>query len=222
MTPMLSFKQFIREEESTEGKKLSSEKHSNPVDVDVFHGSGRRFDKFNQSFGRVKNDFMGGGIGYFTNSHHVAKSYAKNGARFAKTDTPLVYHTKLKMNNVFDVDHHFHGDKLKHVLPDEKKHEEFARGAGLLRAGTDKYDVLSKLKHGHLKLTGHQVFQGLSKGGVNSDDARDHLIKKGYDGLRYNGGQNMDQAEKHDVYIPYKADSITIHKRTVLKKANPT
>jgi hypothetical protein len=23
-----------------------------------------RFDKFNQSFGRVKNDFMGGGIGY--------------------------------------------------------------------------------------------------------------------------------------------------------------
>jgi len=209
---MLSFKQFIREEES----------HANPVDVDVFHGSGRRFDKFNQNFGRVKNDFMGGGIGYFTSSHHVAKSYAKNGARFAKTDTPLVYHTKLKMNNVFDVDHHFHGDKLKHVLPDEKKHEEFARGAGLLRAGADKYDVLSKLKHGHLKLTGHQVFQGLSKGGVNSDDARDHLIKKGYDGLRYNGGQNMDQAEKHDVYIPYKADSITIHKRTVLKKANPT
>ena len=208
---MLTYKQYLYENVTP-----------NPVEVDAYHGSGRRFDKFNQSFGRVKNDFMGGGIGYFTNSHHVAKSYAKNGARFAKTDTPLVYHTKLKMHNVFDVDHHFHGDKLKHVLPDESKHEEFARGAGLLRAGTDKYDVLSKLKHGHLKLTGHQVFQGLSKGGTNSDDARDHLIKKGYDGLRYNGGQNMDQAEKHDVYIPYKADSITIHKRTIIKKANPT
>lgn len=208
---MLTYKQFLYEDVA-----------HNPVEVDAYHGSGRRFDKFNQSFGRVKNDFMGGGIGYFTNSHHVAKSYAKNGARFAKTDTPLVYHTKLKMNNVFDVDHEFHGDKLKHVLPHESKHEEFARGAGLLPAGSDKYDVLSKLKHGHIKLTGHQVFQGLSKGGTQSDAARDHLIKKGYDGLRYNGGQNMDQAEKHDVYIPYKADSIDIHKRTIIKKANPT
>lgn len=204
---MMSFKEYLKEEIG-----------HNPVEVNTFHGSGRRFSEFNQSFGRVKNDFMGGGIGYFTTHHGVAKSYAKNGARFAKTDTPYVYHTKLKMHNVFDVDHHFHGDKLKHVLPDEDKHEEFARGAGLLRAGVDKYDVLSKLKHGHLKLTGHQVFQGLSRGGANNDAARDHLIRKGYDGLRYNGGQNMDQAERHDVYVPYKAGSIHIIKVTKIVK----
>ncbi len=207
---MLTFKQFITEESN-----------HNPVTVDAYHGSGRRFDKFHQSFGRVKNDFMGGGIGYFTSDHGVAKSYAKNGARFAKTDTPYVYHTKLHMKNVFDVDHDFHGEKLKHILPHEKHHEEFARGAGLLRAGTDKYDVLSKLKHGHLSLKGHQVFQGLSSGGVNSDKAREHLISKGYDGLRYNGGQNMGEATQHHVYIPYKADSIHIHKVTKLVKKQP-
>jgi hypothetical protein len=200
---MLTFTQYIFESS-----------HQNHVEVDAFHGSGRRFGSFSQSFGRVKNDFMGGGIGYFTTDHKVARSYAKNGARFAKTDTPIVYHTKLRMNNVFDVDHEFHGDKLRHILPHESEHENFARGAGLLRAGVDKYDVLSKLKSGNIKLTGHQVFAGLSRGGANSDKARDHLISRGYDGLRYNGGQNMDQATKHDVYIPYKSDSITIHKRT--------
>lgn len=205
---MLGFRTFISE----------AKIEKNPVEVDTFHGSGRRFDKFNQSFGRVKNDFMGGGIGYFTTHHGVAKSYAKNGARFAGTDTPYVYHAKLKMNHVFDVDHDFEGDKLKHILPDEKDHEAFARGAGLMRAGVDKYDVLSKLKHGNMKLTGHQVFQGLSRGGAASDAAREHLIKKGYDGLRYNGGQNMDQAERHDVYIPYNADSVQIHKRTKIVK----
>ncbi len=194
---------------------------TNPVEVDAYHGSGRKFGSFSQNFGRVKNDFMGGGIGYFTSDHGVAKSYAKNGARFAKTDTPYIYHTKLKFQNVFDVDHDFSGEKLKHILPDEKHHEAFARGAGLLRVGADKYDVLSKLKRGDLKLTGHQVFHGLSQGGTKSDDARDHLIKKGYDGLRYNGGQNMNQAVKHDVYIPYKSDSVKINKITkIVKKPN--
>jgi hypothetical protein len=206
---MQSFKNFITES-------------TNPVSVDAYHGSGRLFNTFNQSFGRVKNDFMGGGIGYFTTDHGVARSYAKNGARFAKTDTPIVYHTKLNMKNVFDVDHEFHGDRLKHVLPHESEHEEFARGAGLLRAGVDKYDVLSRLKTGNIKLTGQQVFAGLSRGGAQSDKARDHLIKRGYDGLRYNGGQNMDQAVKHDVYIPYDSNTITVNKRTkVVKKANP-
>jgi len=200
---MLKFSEYIKEE-----------LEKNPVEVNTFHGSGRRFDSFNQSFGRVKNDFMGGGIGYFTTDHGVAKSYAKNGARFAKTDTPIVYHTKLKMDHVFDVDHDFHGDKLKHVLPHESEHEDFARGAGLLHPGVDKYDVLARLKSGNIKLKGHQVFAGLSRGGTNSDKAREHLISRGYDGLRYNGGQNMEGAVKHDVYIPYKASSISIHKRT--------
>jgi hypothetical protein len=194
----------------------------NPIEIDAFHGSGRKFGSFNQNFGRVKNDFMGGGIGYFTTDHDVAKSYAKNGARFAKTETPHIYHTKLSFKNVFDVDHEFTGDKLKKILPDEKYHEDFARGAGLLKVKSDKYDVLSKLKHGQLKLTGQQIFHGLSQGGVKSDEARDHLIKKGYDGLRYNGGQNMGQATKHDVFIPYKSDSIKINKITkLIKKPKP-
>ncbi len=207
---MKNFKEFITESI-----------RQNPVTVDLFHGSGRRFNEFNQSFGRVKNDFMGGGIGYFTTDHSVAKSYAKNGARFAGTDTPYVYHTTVTMNNVFDVDHEFEGEHLKHLLPDEKDHEQFARSAGLLRPGVDKYDVLARLKSGSIKLTGQQVFAGLSQGGIKSSDARDHLIKKGYDGLRYNGDQNMDQATKHDVYIPYKADSVSINKVTrIVKKTD--
>lgn len=186
----------------------------NAVEVDAYHGSGHKFDKFDQGKARIHNDHMGGGVGYFTSDHDVAKTYAKSMARTAKTNTPVVYHSKLKMNNVFDVDHDFHGDKLKHVLPHEKDHEDFARGAGLLKYGSDRHQVISDLRDGKTKLKGHEVFKGLSKGGTATARARQHLIKKGYDGMRYNGGVNMNMAKKHDVYMPYNADSISIHKST--------
>lgn len=191
----------------------------NPVEVDAYHGSGKRFNKFEQKHARIPNDYMGGGVGYFTDNKGVSKTYAKSMSKYHKTGTPYIYHTKLKMNNVFDVDHHFTGDKLKHILPSNPKHhEEFARGAGLLPYGSDRVSVLGKLRSGEVSLTGHQVFKGLSRGGVDSARARDHLIKKGYDGLRYNGGDNTNMETKHNVYIPYKADSITINKVTKLIK----
>jgi hypothetical protein len=200
---MKSFKQYIKEELST-----------NPVNVDVYHGSGKKFDKFDQRQARIPNDHMGGGIAYFTDNKDVAGTYAKSMAKTQKTKTPHVYHSTLSMNNVFDVDHEFSGDKLKHVLPDdEREHENFARGAGLLKlGGPDKYSVLSKLRSGQTKLTGAQVFKGLSRGNVDTAKARDHLISKGYDGIRYNGGENMDMATRHNVYMPYNADSIKINK----------
>lgn len=198
---MLSFKDYYFILES-----------GNAVDVDVYHGSGHKFDQFDQNKARIRNDHMGGGVGYFTSHPEVAKTYAKSMARTAKTGTPYVYKTNLKMNNVFDVDHDFSGDKLKHVLPDKKEHhEQFARSAGLLPYGADKHKVLNDLRSGSTKLKGHQVFKGLSKGGVDTAHARQHLINKGYDGLRYNGGENMNMATKHDVYMPYNTKSIKIH-----------
>ena len=211
---MLGFNQFLSIKEAY---LIES---ANPVSVDVYHGSGKLFRKFDQQNARIPNDFYGGGQGYFTDHKGVGTQYAKAMSKYHKTNTPYLYHTTLKMNNVFDVDHHFTGDKLKHVLPDDPKHhEDFARGAGLLHVGADKYDVLAKLKSGSLKLTGKQVFNGLS-GGVNTAKAREHLIKKGYDGLRYNGGENME-AVKHNVYIPYNASSIKINKISkIVKPAN--
>lgn len=193
---MLRFKTFLVEEKNTS------------VEVDAYHGSGKHFTSFDQKHARLKNDYYGGGIGYFSSNHDVAKTYAKSMSK--ETKTPHVYHTKIKMKKVFDVDHKFSGDKLKHVLPDD--HDSFARGAGLMKLGVDKYKVLHDLKHGKSELSGHQVFKGLSKGMNDTAKARDHLIKKGYDGLRYNGGENMNMATKHDVYIPYNAKSIKIHK----------
>lgn len=211
--------------ENVNNKNISEEKNitkKNPVKVDVYHGSGSRFDKFDQKQSRIHNDFMGGGIGYFTDHKGVAKTYAKSMAKRAATKekksdaAPRLYHTTLNMKNVFDVDHEFHGEKLKKLLPDD--HESFARGAGLMKLGTDRHKVISDLKSGNVKLTGHQVFKGLSSGGINTAKARDHLRSHGYDGLRYNGGVNMDMSQKHNVYIPYDADSITINKRTRLVK----
>ena len=192
---MKTFKEFLKEE-------------TNPIKVQAYHGSGRKFDEFDQRQARIKNDFYGGGIGYFTSNPDVAATYAKSMSK--ETKTPHVYHTTLNMNNVFDVDHKFSGEKLKGILPDDV--ESFARGAGLMKLGTDKYKVLSDLKSGNTELTGHQVFKGLSRGMNDTAKARDHLISKGYDGIRYNGGENMKMATKHDVYIPYRADSIEIKK----------
>lgn len=202
MIHMKTFKQFTEQVQS----KLED---TNPVEIDAHHGSGTPdITEFKQEHARVLNDHYGGGVAYFTNKRHIAHKYAK--AMSKKTGTPTVYSAKLKMNNVFDVDHEYTGDKLKHVLPDdEREHEAFARSAGLMSPGTDKYKVLSDLKKGNTKLTGKQVFYGLSRGGVNTAKAREHLKKKGFDGLRYNGGENMGE-ERHDVYMPYNANSIEI------------
>lgn len=192
--------------------KLFEEIGTNPVSVDVFHGSGRLFNRFDQKQARIPNDYMGGGIGYFTDNNDVAKTYAKSMAK--KTGSPYVYNTRLSMKNVFDVDHEFTGDKLKSVLPDDPRdHEAFVRGAGLAKLGGESIpSLISKLRDGKLSLSGSQVFKGLSRGGVDTAKARDHLIRKGYDGLRYNGGENMGMSTRHNVYIPYNAGSISINK----------
>lgn len=206
---MIKFSSFI---------KLNEQIETNPVKVDVYHGSGQKFNKFDQKQSRVLNDNMGGGTAYFTNDLVVASTYAKSMAKSQKTNTPYVYHTTLNMQNVFDVDHEFTGEKLKHVLPnDPKDHEDFARSSGLLKFGDDKHTVLNNLRSGKANLTGEQVFKGLSKGNVNTAKAREHLESKGFDGIRYNGGVGVENAIKHSVYIPYKPGSIKINGIAQLK-----
>jgi len=193
-----------------------SVKSKNPVKVNVYHGSGRHFTKFDQRHARLVNDFYGGGIGYFTDNHEVSKTYAKTMAK--ETGTPVVYHTSLSMNNVFDIDHKFKGKKLQKLLPKDTR--KFAMHSGLLHAGNSEHEnsILGNLERGDTELTGHQLFWGLSEGGVKTAAARNHLIKHGYDGLRYNGGVNMNMKTRHNVYIPYNADSAEIHKVEKLYK----
>lgn len=180
-------------------------------EMDLYHGSGHLFKHFDSGKARIKNDLFGGGAGYLTNNHDVAKGYAKAGKK--ATGQGYIYHVKAKMKNTFDVDHDFSGEHVSKMLPDDV--DKFARGAGLMKFGTDRIKVLSDLKSGKTGLKGHQIFNGLSDGGVNTYKAREHLKKHGYDSLRYNGG-NITQGVKHDVYIPYDSGSMKIHKITRL------
>jgi len=193
---LVSFKQFLYESNI----------------IQAYHGSGRSFDKFDQKHARLPNDYYGGGVGYFTDHYDTAKSYARNMSK--ETKTPHVYHVSIHSNNLFDIDHKFTGEHLRSLLPKNK--EEFARHAGLLRYGEDKYQTLAKLDNGNMHLTGDQIFRGLSHGMSKTSKAREHLISKGYDGLRYNGGLQTMTGIHHNVYIPYNADSIKIHKKEKL------
>lgn len=83
----------------------------------------------------------------------------------------------------------------------------------MLKLDSNESMVMYELESGKMKLTGDQIFRGLSKGMNQTAKVRDMLIKKGYDALRYNGGVNMDQAIKHDVYIAYKSSSMKVEKR---------
>jgi hypothetical protein len=203
---MKEFKQHLFE---------SQIKSRNPVNVDAYHGGGRKFDKFSQVHAKIPNDFYGGGVGYFTDSKPIAETYARSSAK--TTGTPHLYHTTLAMSNVFDVDHVFTGNKLTSLLPKDTR--KFAQHAGLLHAGNmdNENSILGDLERGNTSLSGHQLFWGLSEGGTKTAKARDHLIKNGFDGLRYNGGVNMRQETNHNVYIPYNADSIKINKVARLK-----
>lgn len=189
---MLSFRSFI-----TESKGFSGT---------VYHGTNARFDKFDQRKSRIVNDNYGGGVAYFTDSLSLAVTYAKNMAKKQGGD-PLVYSVELKLTKLFDVDHEFTGKELVDILPSDVN--DFARGAGLLRLGSDEYKIISNLKSGNMKLSGEEVYRGLSRGNTQTSKARDHLIEKGYDGFRY----NMPVTPKQSVYLAYDAKDITITKR---------
>jgi hypothetical protein len=176
----------------------------------LYHGSNALFNKFDQGKARIVNDFYGGGVAYFTSSKDVAKTYA-NAMVKAKGGVKYVYEVEVNASKIFDVDDTFTRKELTKFFND-KEAEEFARGAGLMKSGADRYDVLSKIKDGAYKLTGDEVFKGLSKGMSFTARARQKLIALGYDGLRYNGGLNMQAATKHDVYLVYNAGDIHIKK----------
>jgi hypothetical protein len=194
---MLSFKSFIAESKGFVGT--------------VYHGTNARFEKFDQRKSRIVNDNYGGGVAYFTDSLNLAVTYARNMSKKQGGD-PIVYSVELKLGKLFDVDHTFTGKELVDILPVDVK--DFARGAGLLGLNADEYKVISSLKPGSIKLTGEQVYRGLSKGNTQTAKAREHLIEKGYDGLRY----NMPVTPKQSVYLAYNADDIRILKRQIAKQ----
>ena len=198
---MLTLKTFIAESRTYTGT--------------MYHGSGSRFDKFEQSKARIPNDFYGGGVAYFTDDVGVGITYAKSMAKTSKGE-PIVYTVKVKFKKLFDVDEVFKGKDLVGILPDDVN--SFARGVGLMGLNADEFVIIAKLKSGKMELTGDQVFKGLSKGMNTTAKAREYLVSKGYDGLRYNGGVNMDMAKKHNVYLSYNAKNIEIIKRQIVKK----
>lgn len=177
----------------------------------LFHGTNQQFARFDQNKSRIVNDLFGGGVAYFTDDRQVAFTYAKSMSR--KSGAPVIYEVELRADKIFDVNHVYTGKELQgFVTP--KNSEAFARGAGMLPPGTDKYSVMIKLEAGDVSITGTKLFLGLSRGMNATAAVRKLLISKGYDTLRYNGGLVMD-AKKHNVYIGYDADKISIKKRWV-------
>lgn len=185
----------------------------------VYHGTAGKFDEFSQDKARVFNDFFGGGVAYFTSDLNVAITYAKAARKRSREGIGRIYTCSVTFEKTFDVDSKFTGKDLLDILPEgRKEREEFARGAGILGGANrdDMYTTLVRLDQGKLSLTGKQVFDGLSRGMVNTAKTRDYLKKKGYDSLRYNGGENMGM-KRHDVYIAYYAKDIQIEKRQRIK-----
>ena len=175
----------------------------------VYHGTNQYFDKFEQSKARVINDYFGGGVAYFTVSKEIAHNYAKSMVN-NKGGEKYVLEVELNINNLFDVDHMFKGKELSQFFKDNAEAETFARGASLLKFGVDKYSLIPKLMDGSMEVIGKDVFNGLSIGQTKSAAAREKLKKLKYDTLRYNGGVNMQQTIKHDVFIAYKSENINV------------
>lgn len=183
----------------------------------LFHGSGYKFDNFDGKKARIADDLWGGGLCYTTENKTVAITYAKSMSKTAKTGTPFVYQVRVSLAKIFDVDDEFTGKELTDILPKTRKAlSDFARAAGMMGISANEPDVIYKLETGNITLTGAEIFKGLSKGMTKTAEARNLLISKGYDGLRYNGGVQMSQAIKHNVYIVYNASSIKIEKRFVV------
>jgi len=197
---MISFLKFLLEFQS----------HSK---LTLYHGTNSNFNQFSSEKSRVANDFFGGGVAYLADSKGVALTYAKSMTRIKKSGEPIIMTVGVNFRKVFDIDSDFTGKELISLLPDNL--ETFARGAGLLKLGVDKYQLLNNLKNGRITLTGKQIFMGLSQGMSKTSLARDFLISKGYDALKYNG---LDTSNNHSVYIAYDNDDLKILKKEKLAK----
>jgi hypothetical protein len=173
--------------------------------INAYHGTNAIFNKFSMDSAKIQNDYYGGGF-YFTPNLEVAKIYAKSAVR--KTGgKEVIYRVQLNLKKTFDVDKEYTGDELKKlIIPN---FETFARSAGLLSLGKDRYAIMADLKDGNTVMTGAEVFKGMSNGMVNTAKARDHLKRLHYDSLRYNPVQHSDRI-KHEVYIAYNAASVRI------------
>lgn len=179
----------------------------------AYHGTNKRFSQFDETKARIVNDFYGGGIAYFTDTVDVAKSYAASMFRKFGGER-YVYEVDLRLSKTFDVDDKFRGYELVKLIGN--KVEDFARGAKLLNINSDRLKVLRELREGAIELTGEQVFRGISQGMTKTAEAKNRLDRLGYDSLRYNGGDHMGVSQKHNVYLAYHKNSITIKNRYII------
>lgn len=176
----------------------------------LYHGTGSMFDRFDQNKARLANDYYGGGVGYFTDSKDGAKNYAK--AMSKKTGTPYIMEVTLEITKLFDVDDEFTGRKFLDFIRGYNV-EQFARDAGLLNYGVDKFLMLGDIKKGTLKIDGDKIFRGISNKMMNTSKAKKIIHHLGYDALKYNAGQLIGSSgNKQEVYIAYDANKITINK----------
>lgn len=178
---------------------------SRQVSLIGYHGSNQIFSEFESKYARIINDFYGGGIAYFSDNKEKAIGFAKSMAK--KEGQPIVYTAELEFKHLFDVDETFTGEDLTVLLPDDL--DKFARGAGLVTAGMDKFSIYSKLETGSITLTADQIWRGLSSGQNQTAEAREWLKAKGYDGLRYNSIKREGNLS-YSVYLAYYPSSITI------------
>ncbi len=191
------------------------ESKTNPVSVEVWHGTNAKFDQFSKEMARVPNDLYGGGLGYFTDSLEVAKGYARSSvkrAKVAKGAQPYIYKVQLTLDNVFDVEKMYSGNFVAGFLKSNSYSdaENFLRTAGMAQIGTDLPLKVSKLRNGKLEMLGDDLFKSLSQGSISSSKGRDTLIASGFDGLRHPGGIRGGTKGLHTVYIAYENDKIKI------------
>lgn len=167
----------------------------------LYHGTNTKFKHFDLNRVKIKNDNYGGPV-YLADNFDVAKAYAKAAAKSG--GDRIVMELGLRTAKLFDVDHVFtHKELTQFYKPADV--EDFARGAGLLNLGADKYSVIQSLEDGTAFISGEAVFKGLSRGNVNTLKARKTLQRLGYDALRYD-------FKGTSVFCPYRSENIVIAK----------
>ena len=181
--------------------------------MNLYHGTSNVFDKFDEKYARLKNDFYGGGLAYLTDSYEIAKSYSKASKKYDKSDKiPRILTVKTSFKKTFDIDKEYVDDDFLKLISSIDI-DKFSRGAGLMSLGSDTSAVKYNVKKGNVNLKGDQIYKGLEKAFNNQTyKVRKHLEKCGFDSLRYNGGLQIKTEHEHDVYIAYRASTLKIIK----------
>lgn len=158
----------------------------------------------------------GDALAYFTDCQDSAIRYATS-MTATEGGKACVYSAYINTGECFDLDAYYTTDRLVEII-DGIDLRLFGKGLGILNSYSDEYAMISSLRYGKLKLTGKEIFKGLSFALESPSAALYHIVDLGYDCVKFKCS-NIGM-KPHTIYLVDDAEKIQLIDKKAVQHTN--